>query len=503
MKILSRQDYRKIDKETVAKVGLEKMAEAVADSFVEIFAKHYEKDEHIKVFCGTGNNGLDGIIIARKLKQLGYTDVNVFVIFFEKDVNDTFEKKEKELQDHVPEITYLTPKYFRNDMPDIASSDVIVDAIFGTGLDRPLAGYIEEIVKIINKSRPNVISVDVPTGLLLDEKTVGTVIKADITVTFNMPKLALLMPENFDKVGELHLAKIDLVGDAFAQGNSRYHFTENGMISDLLSTIRHQRFDHKGKYGHGMLFAGSLGKMGAAILASSAAMRVGAGKLSVHIPRVGYTALQSSIPEVMVTTDPDMNQITDIPALAGLDAIGVGPGLGTSELTARAFKTLIERANVPLVIDADALNILGNHKDWLGALPPNSILTPHPKEFSRIFAGDEKDDFAKIKYQRQLSQDHGIIIVRKGANSVISVPDGNIFFNATGNPGMATAGTGDVLTGIILGLLTQGYDSASATIIGTHLHGLAGDTAAAEEGQRSLIASDLIFNISQALSQLE
>ncbi len=262
------------------------------------------------------------------------------------------------------------------------------------------------------------------------------------------------------------------------------------------------KFAHKGNFGHALLIAGSYGKMGAAVLASKACLRCGAGLLTTHIPRAGYQIIQSTVPEAMASVDSNDNIFSQLPDLSRFNAIGVGPGLGADFITKRAFYQLVKKAESPLVIDADGLNILSEEKQWLCELPENSILTPHPGEFARL-AGESNDSFDRIKKQCQFAQEYNVIMVLKGAYTTIATPRGRLFFNSTGNPGMATAGSGDVLTGIILGLLAQNFKPQDAALAGVYLHGLAGDIAAGSKSEMALIAGDIIDHLSCAILEFE
>lgn len=264
------------------------------------------------------------------------------------------------------------------------------------------------------------------------------------------------------------------------------------MVSSFMK--ERDRFSHKGDFGHALLLAGSLGKGGAAVLSAKSVLRTGAGLLTVHIPGRLNDILQCSVPEAMCTFDTNENHLSVLPSLEGFEAVGAGPGLGLAPETASLVYDLIESCRVPLVLDADALNIVAARPELLARMRRETILTPHPGEFDR-FAGPHSTREERIVTQRKLSRKFGIIIALKGAGTTVSLPDGEIFENTTGNPGMATAGSGDVLTGIILGMLAQGYTPAQATMAGVFFHGLAGDFAAGSKGERSIIAGDIVESL--------
>ncbi len=307
------------------------------------------------------------------------------------------------------------------------------------------------------------------------------------------------MPENEIYVGNWQILDIGLSQDFISTEKTKYNYLTH---IDVAPTIKgRSKYSHKGTYGHALLIAGSYGKMGAAVLASKACLRSGTGLLTTHIPKSGIDIVQTSTPETMLSIDRYENYFSEVPDLTMYNSIGIGPGLGKEHQSQMAMKLLIQNSNCPIVFDADAINILAENPTWLAFLPNGSILTPHPKEFQRL-AGGWSDDFEKLEKQKNLAQKHGIYIILKGANTSVCFPDGQIFFNSTGNPGMATAGSGDVLTGVITGLLATGYSSGIASILGVYIHGLAGDIAANELGLEALTASDIIKNLGKAFNEL-
>jgi NAD(P)H-hydrate epimerase len=334
---------------------------------------------------------------------------------------------------------------------------------------------------------------------MADAPSSGAILNADFTVSFQLPKLAFLLPRNAAFVGEWVLADIGLSKDFIRNAVTPYYFTREKAVRRMLR--KRNRFDHKGTYGHALLVAGSLGKMGAAVLAARSALRAGLGLLTVHIPKCGNVVLQSSVPEAMVSLDRNEEIFTSPPSLDNYSAIGIGPGLGLSNETSQAFEFVLRHYKRPVVVDADALNMLAERKALLKLLPERSILTPHPKEFERL-TGSAADDFARLEALKQLAAQTRCIIVLKGAFTAIADPDGTVYFNSTGNPGMATGGTGDVLTGIITGLLAQQYPPLEAARLGVYLHGLAGDLAVVEKGMTSMIASDLTNSLPAAFLRL-
>jgi NAD(P)H-hydrate epimerase len=264
---------------------------------------------------------------------------------------------------------------------------------------------------------------------------------------------------------------------------------------------KRRKYDHKGTFGHALLIAGSYGKMGAAILTAKACLRSGVGLVHAHIPKAGYEIMQTAVPEAMLSMDRYDHYFSALPELDMYHAVGAGPGLGMEKQSQMALKLLIQECQQNMVFDADALNILAENKTWLPFLPQGTILTPHPKEFQRL-AGHWKDDFEKLDILRNFCSKYHVYLVLKGAHTATCFPDGKIYFNSTGNPGMATAGSGDVLTGMITGLLAQGYTPGQAAVIGVFIHGLAGDLAMKEKGMESLIAGDIIEHLGRAFREV-
>ncbi|MBA4058733.1 MAG: NAD(P)H-hydrate dehydratase, partial [Marivirga sp.] len=325
---------------------------------------------------------------------------------------------------------------------------ILIDAIFGSGLTRPVTGIYAQVIQCINNAKAHKISVDIPSGLMADAPSTGPVVKADFTISFQLPKLSFFFPQYYPFVGEWTLVDINLSKEFIREAETKHFLlTQKGCRKILRK--RH-KFDHKGTFGHALLIAGSYGKMGAVILSSRAALRAGLGLLTVHIPRAGYSILQTAVPESMVSVDTHEDFFTHEPELTDYSVIGIGPGIGRAPETVMAFRAVLEQFKRAMVIDADALNILGENRELLALVPPGSILTPHPREFERL-VGKWNDDFERLEKQRQLASQLQSVIVLKGAFSSITSPDGMVYFNSTGNPGMATGGTGDVLTGILTG----------------------------------------------------
>lgn len=489
-------DQYTITNEPISSIDLMERASVQLSRWVK---KHVKSKKNIKIFTGLGNNGGDGLALGRLLYESGY-EIDIYIIRYSEKTSADFEINYSRILENGKIKVFNI--YNHEEFPEISKNDVIVDSIFGSGLTRPTTGFIAQIINNINKSSAIVISIDIPSGLMADSTSMegkGEIIHADYTLTFQFPKLAFLQPENDAYVGNWEILDIGLHHDYINKTPTKNYFI---VKEDVAPIIRGRaKFSHKGTYGHAMIIAGSYGKMGAAVLASMACLKSGVGLLHTHIPIAGIEILQTSVPETMLSIDRNDHYFSDIPDINHYSAIGIGPGLGTEHQSQKAFKLLIQNTKCPMVIDADALNILSLNPTWIPFLPPNSILTPHPKEFKRLVGG-WNNDFEKMEKQRHMAQKHGLYIVLKGAYTSVCFPDGSMYFNSTGNPGMATAGSGDVLTGIITGLLASGYSAGHAAILGTFIHGLAGDFASNKLGYEAVIASDIIRKIGKAFKTL-
>ena len=450
------------------------------------------------VVCGMGNNGGDGLVIARLLQRNGY-NVEISLVRFTEEGSDDFNVNFGKLGAAKKSVRDIRSK---TDIPAFAPDCVVIDAIFGSGISRVVDGVAAETIQAINTSGATVVSIDMPSGIFSADNSgndLSKVVCAHHVLTFETPKLSFFLAECAPLVGKIHVLDIGLHPD-FMRDVEVVH---NVVTPDMVAAFHkpRQRFSHKGTFGHALIIAGSPGKWGAAVLAVKACMRAGAGLVSVHIGKAGGQMVGNHLPEAMVLADESDTHFSNLPDLSPFSAIGVGPGIGTSSEVAATLKLLIQESKVPLVLDADALNILSENKTWLAFLPKGSILTPHPGEFARL-AGEKLSHFAAIEKQRELSQKHQIYILLKGAHSSLSLPDGQVLINSTGNPGMASAGMGDTLTGIITGFLAGPCTSMEAAALGMYIHGKAGDLALKSQSHESLIASDLIDHLGLAFKSL-
>ncbi len=472
------------------------LMERAAKKCADWIRSHYSTEKKIQVFCGNGNNGGDGLAIARMLLDVGYS-VSVFTVG--KSIGS--EDYQTNLQRFQAISKNISGVASTKDFHSITHNDIIVDALFGTGINKPLEGLFAELVRHINQCEPTVISIDLPSGLIPDGPSGDIVIKATHTLTFQAYKKALLVQDNAAYTGEVHVLDIGLHA-AYLKENRQENFLVTRNLVRSIYKPRN-RFAHKGQFGHALMVAGSYGKMGAALLAARACIRSGTGLLTCYIPRCGYNIMQSGIPEAMVITDSEENHLTQLPAgIENYDAIAIGPGIGTSDATQKLLSFLTRRYQKPLVIDADGLNCLALQNALIQQLPQHSILTPHVKEFDRLL-GPHDSDFERIETAIQKAMEWQIVILLKGHHTCIATPGGQAYYNNTGNAGMARGGSGDMLTGIITAFVAQGYDTWQAALMGTYLHGLAGDYAAAKFSQEAMTPSLMIDCLPDAFKSLQ
>ena len=502
MKIPTIKDIRgadayTIENEPVSSIDL--MERASCGLMAWLLPRIEKAHNPIKIFCGMGNNGGDGLALSRLLFGKGVASV-VFIVHNGKNFSADCEKNLVRLKNETNvQIRDIGSK---EDFPEISDDDIVIDAIVGSGLTRPLEGLVADIVAHINDNESIRIAIDIASGLNADlpwtlfcKDGAPKIVKADYTLSMQFPKMAFMFVENDMFVGKWEVIDINIHQDYIENIETDNFFTTDDVVRPLIH--RRGKHSHKGTFGHALLMAGSEGKTGAVLLSSESCLRSGVGLLTVHLPKVAALPLQVYLPEAMMSVDKSEKVVSQIPDLAPYSAIGVGPGLGKDEETRVAVRRLLQEVRQPLVMDADALNIISEDKTLLSFLPPNTILTPHIKEFERLF-GKTENSMQRVELQRSMSIKYKIIIVLKGANTSVTMPNGACFFNSTGNAGMATAGSGDVLTGMILSLLAQRYLPEEAAVLSVFLHGRAGDIAASENGMESLIASDISKNIGKA-----
>ncbi len=494
MKIFNTEQIRQWDEFTILNEpipSVDLMERAAKACFDWLLNNHY-KDRSFTIYCSKGNNGGDGLALARMLSNTGH-NVAVFILEFGYIGTSDFQTNLARLHETSANIIFISSK---ENIHNVREGDVVIDAILGSGLNRALEGLTATVVEHINESENEIISIDIPTGLFVQKSSEGNVVVHSAhTLSFQCLKLAFLIKENQKYTGELHILNIGLHDDYLKTAEADFTLVDKAFARQLVKP--RNRFSHKGDYGHGALIIGSLGMMGAAVLCAKAFMKSGAGKLTCHIPASGNLIMQIAVPEAMCKLENGDEHINSIGSLDKYDAVGIGPGLGLHDSHIQLLKNVFEGFQKPLVIDADALNIISRSSDLLKEVPQSSILTPHTREFERLF-GEQVSDFERIELALAKAKEYNVIIVLKGPYTFIATPGGMGYFNSSGNAGMATGGTGDVLTGIITGLLSQGYPSEQAAILGVYLHGLAGDLAAKDLSQEALVAGDVIDYLGKA-----
>ena len=498
LKVLDAEQIRQADQFTIKNEPIHSidLMERASEEFVKWFTPKFSTDLPVVVFCGTGNNGGDGLVICRLLNDAGYT-ASMFCVGNPDSGSRDFKINYDIIQNYDIPQTVIDESNF----PELSDDTIIIDAIFGSGLSRPISGLIADLIEHLNQQPcKHRVAVDIASGLGCRSRFEnGAIMFANHTLSFQVPKLSLLLPDNFDYSGEVTVRSIGLIEEYIQSLSSNYYFSNQNFISSFLKT--RPKYSHKGTMGRNLLVAGSRGKMGAAILSSKACLRSGAGLLTVHVPGCGVDVLHSSVPEAMVSVDKGNEFVISPVDIEEYDVIGIGPGLGTNKETAEVVKKILDNCQQPIVLDADALNILADHPEWFEKIPVGSVLTPHPGEFRRLVGG-WKDDYERLEKQIDLCKKYKLNILLKGAHSSICDENGLVIFNATGNPGMATGGSGDVLTGIITAFLGQGYSGFESAILGAYLHGLSGDLYKDKFSEESLIAGDLIDYLPNAIHDL-
>ncbi|NDW17983.1 NAD(P)H-hydrate dehydratase [Dysgonomonas sp. 216] len=502
LKILNAEQVRVVDKCTVEEQEIrsvdlmERAALAVAGRLLNVLSPR----QSVYVFAGTGNNGGDALAVARILLSRQF-EVKSFLVTgkgrFSPDCAEN-----KRCLERISELKEISSS---SDIPLIPSNSVVVDGLFGSGLNRPVEGVYADVIRAINKSDCRVFSIDIPSGMFTDDNSGAEsrqIVKADEVFTFQMPKLSLLLPESDGFCRKMTIVDIGLAQRPVNAAYTEYFYLEKKDLALVLKPL--SRFAHKGNNGRAILFAGSYGKVGAAVLAAKACLRTGIGLLTVHLPRCGVDVMQTAVPEAMVEADKSDCGISGFVDKYSDYAIGIGSGIGVDEDTKNflcdIFKTYPSK---PLVLDADALNIIARERHLLDKIPLHSILTPHPVEFDRLSGMSPVSGYERLQQARVFAERYGVYVVLKGAYTAIVTPEKNVYFNSTGNPGMATGGSGDALTGVVLSLLAQKYTPLDAAMLGVYLHGLAGDLAVLNLSQRSLLPSDLIEHIGMAYKSIE
>ena len=496
MKVLNAEQIRAADQYTIANepVSAIDLMERASLAFCMAFQDLFSVEKQVCVFCGPGNNGGDGLAISRILHDASYS-INTFILKTGSSFSADFITNHEALLKKIPEnVFYITSPA---QLPGIKADAIVIDAIFGTGMSRPIEGLAGEIIKKINISTATVVAVDLPSGLYTDKANAPTdiIVKANYTFTFQVPKLSFLLCKNLAYTGILKVLDIKLSKSFIEAQNTSYYYTDRLAAKALIKP--RQRNSHKGSYGHTLIWAGAYGKAGAALLCAKACLRTGAGLVTAYVPECAYIPFQTALAESMVITDDNSKYLSTHPDISPYKTMAIGPGIGNAQETIAALKNLLTEINNPVVLDADALNIIASNPKLLDQIPEGSILTPHPKEFERL-AGPCSNDTDRMEKATAFAKKYNCVLVLKSAVTSVHIPNGEVHFNSTGNPGMAKGGSGDVLTGTLAALLSQGYESGDAAILGVYLHGLAGDIAATQSSQWSLLAHEIADNIGNA-----
>ena len=501
MKILSCIQQREADAYTMEHHSILSinLIEKAAGKLTDAICKRWDASRRFVIFAGPGNNGCDALAVARMLFLKNYQIEVIFFNISRQPSQESLTNIQRLQECGCSNFTEITSAF---NPPTLGKDDIVIDGLFGSGLNRPLEGGFASVVRYINASESTVVAIDVPSGLMGEDNTMNirqNIIRADLTLSIQFPKLAFLFAENEEFVGEWEVLDIGISPEYSKQAITKYFFTEEKEVRRLIKPRK--KFAHKGNFGHALLIAGSYGMGGASVLAAKSCLRCGVGLLTVHVPVYNHLLLQTCVPEAMVLDDVHELFFAEAEDLDSFQAVGIGPGLGQDVATAQAVIDQITNCYLPMVIDADALNIFSTHRNHLTRIPKGSILTPHVKEFERL-VGRCSNSFERLTKAKELASYLQCYIVLKGTWTTIITPDGNFYFNTTGNPGMATAGSGDVLTGILTSLLAQGYEAEEACKLGVFIHGRAGDIAAKQYGDICTIASDIIEALPNAWKSL-
>ena len=472
-----------------------------AKALTAAIAEEWTKLTPVIVLAGPGNNGGDALAVARMLADRGF-GVKAYLFNIHAHLSaDCAENKKRIEGDSRISLTEVSTNF---DPPKLTADTLVVDGLFGSGLNKPLEGGFASLVRYVNASPCKVVSIDLPSGLMAEDNTLNNgqnIMRADLTLTLQQKKLSMMLADNQQYIGRLQILNIRLSQEFAENTDTPFNIVEEADIKRLLMP-RHD-FAHKGTMGHALIVAGSYGMAGAAVLATRACLRAGAGKVTVHTPRHNCDILQIAVPEAVVQLDSHEAYFTDHISVDGFNALGIGPGLGRNEDSALALIEMLRKAQCPVVVDADALTLLGHHVAWMQMLPKGLVMTPHPKEFDMFTGSTASNDYERLDRAREMAVKTEGYIILKGHYSALCAPDGRVYFNSTGNSGMATAGSGDTLTGILTALLARGYSRLDACLLGMYLHGLAGDIAAEVKGKESLIASDITECLPMAFRRLE
>lgn len=492
MKIFDAEQMREWDQHTIQQQNITslQLMERAAQACTDWILEQQFPSQKIQVICGKGNNGGDGLAIARQLKEAGYQPTVFIADWDEKESEDFIGNRNRLAQYNLPSNTLKDANSFAS----IRKDALIIDALFGYGLNRPLAGLNASLIHYINDLEAKIISIDIPSGMFMDKSSKGNIIaKATHTLTFQSMKLCFLMAENADYFGKVEVLPIGLSEEYQEATETRFRFTDVSIASSFYK--KRKPFSHKGTYGHALLLAGNEGKMGAAVMCTKSCLRSGVGLLTCSLTPATFSIIHNTVPEAMVTERGKEGE------LSKYSVIGVGPGLGTDDEISSLFQSFIKDFGKPMVIDADALNIISKNKNLLNEFPKNSVLTPHPKEFDRLWENSDSD-WERMEKAIKAAKDLNVVIVLKGTYTLVTDGSRN-YFNSSGNNGLATGGSGDILTGLLTGLLSQKYPSFDGAVTGVYIHGLAADLCLDKQSYESLLPMDAIEKFGAAFKKVE
>ncbi|MEZ3564810.1 NAD(P)H-hydrate dehydratase [Muribaculaceae bacterium Isolate-110 (HZI)] len=502
MKIFNTENIRKIDRITIEEEGVssQELIRRVAEGVAGEIIGRWSPSTPVVIFAGSGNNGADALVVGRLLLEAGFYPRILLFNFKGNSLSRDCDIAKRELLS--TGYNGLMEIIDRAELPSLTPDHLVIDGLFGSGLRDPLEGGFMMLARNISESGATVISIDVPSGMFgeWNARVIGrNVVHATLTMAIQFPRLSFFLGDNAELVGKWKVIDIGLSNRAIMETPTKYFYVERDEVRAVLKPRK--PFSSKSDYGHALLFAGCYGMAGAAVMAARGALRSGVGKLTVHSARAAFPVIQSQVPEALFSADRHENVISDMSARFNCSAIGVGPGIGTNDATRGAFETLVKSYKRPLVIDADALNAIAKNQTILDHIAPGSILTPHAGEFDRIF-GTQTSDEGRLLKAVEVSHRYKLLIVLKGRYTATVRPDGKVFFNSSGTPAMATAGSGDVLTGIITSLLAQGYKPETASVAGVYIHGLAGEMAAETQGEYGTTAMDIASCVGRAVKAI-
>ncbi len=502
MKIFNTENIRKIDRITIEEEGVssQELIRRVAEGVAGEIIGRWSPSTPVVIFAGSGNNGADALVVGRLLLEAGFYPRILLFNFKGNSLSRDCDIAKRELLS--TGYNGLMEIIDRAELPSLTPDHLVIDGRCGSGLRAPLEGGFMMLARNISESGATVISIDVPSGMFgeWNARVIGrNVVHATLTMAIQFPRLSFFLGDNAELVGKWKVIDIGLSNRAIMETPTKYFYVERDEVRAVLKPRK--PFSSKSDYGHALLFAGCYGMAGAAVMAARGALRSGVGKLTVHSARAAFPVIQSQVPEALFSADRHENVISDMSPRFNCSAIGVGPGIGTNDATRGAFETLVKSYKRPLVIDADALNAIAKNQTILDHIAPGSILTPHAGEFDRIF-GTQTSDEGRLLKAVEVSHRYKLLIVLKGRYTATVRPDGKVFFNSSGTPAMATAGSGDVLTGIITSLLAQGYKPETASVAGVYIHGLAGEMAAETQGEYGTTAMDIASCVGRAVKAI-